>query len=442
MTLRRIRNYSTLIAVVVWTMWAVDVSRPGPVDRAGKIKGTDFLQFYVGGSFVREGRLADFYDVRMLHARAEALVPESRDIFYLPIQSPQTALAFAPIAALPYSAAFLVWIAAILALYGASCWLIWRECHTLHRHLSAALPAMIAFPGLYSTVLHGQTSAVALLIVVLMLVALRRGRAVAAGLTLGVLAFKPHWWAAGVAIFVVAREWKIVAAAVASAAAQIAATWVIGGAAATVGYARVLVSVQRVGDLLEPRPGDSLRSLFKVFVPFEPASLVLYGCASLLVACAAARIWRSEARFELRASAVVIAVVLVSPHAFAYDLVLLTPVFLLLANLIADGAAEAVRPPMAWSLCALFIAPLLAVFPAAIRLQFSATAMLVALAAVDRLVRWHRHAPECPPRGRAPQSHAIGAPTPDAATTAPGFGRAYTGVPPAAERARWRPATR
>jgi hypothetical protein len=256
------------------------------------------------------------------------------------------------------------------------------------------------------------------------------------------LAFKPHWWAAGVAIFVAAREWKIVAAAVASAAAQAAATWTAGGAAASVGYARVLVSVQRIGDLLEPRPGDSLRSLFKVFVPFEPAALLLYACASVLVAWAAARVWRSAARFELRASAIVIAIVLVSPHAFAYDLILLTPVFLLLANLIADGGAEPVRRPLAWSLCAVFIAPLLAVFPAPIRLQFSATAMLVVLAAADRLVRPHTRAPESPLRGRAPQSPAACGPTPVEATTGQERGRACTGAPPPVERGRWRPATR
>jgi len=51
-TRRRIRAYSIIMAAVLWTMWLVDVATPGAIDRLGKIKGTDFLQFYVGGSFV------------------------------------------------------------------------------------------------------------------------------------------------------------------------------------------------------------------------------------------------------------------------------------------------------------------------------------------------------------------------------------------------------
>ena len=98
MTLKRIRAYSTISAAALWIVWIVDISVPGAVDRLGKVKGTDFLQFYVGGSFVREGRLNSLYDVHALFARAQAIAPGSRDTLYLPIQSPQTALAFAPLA--------------------------------------------------------------------------------------------------------------------------------------------------------------------------------------------------------------------------------------------------------------------------------------------------------------------------------------------------------
>ena len=74
MTLKRIRAYATLIAATLWTMWVVDFSRQGVVDRLGKIKGTDFLQFYVAGSFIREGRVNELYDLQPLYARAQAIV--------------------------------------------------------------------------------------------------------------------------------------------------------------------------------------------------------------------------------------------------------------------------------------------------------------------------------------------------------------------------------
>src|SRR6185436_12415336 len=187
----------------LWTMWLADVSTPGPIDRLGKIKGTDFLQFYVGGSFVRDGRLQDFYDVRSQYERAQAVAPASRDTFYMPIQSPQTALVFAPLSALPYGAAVAIWLAVIVLLYLAACWLIWQRCPALQPYRAEAIACVAAFPGLYSTVLHGQTSALVLLAVTAALIALWRERRIAAGLALGCLLFKPHWLAATIAVFAV-----------------------------------------------------------------------------------------------------------------------------------------------------------------------------------------------------------------------------------------------
>jgi len=414
-TLKRIRAYPLLIGLVVWTMWAVDMSRPGPIDRVGKLKGTDFLQFYVGGSFAREGRLAEYYDVRAMHARAEALVPASRDTIYIPVQSPQTALLFAQFAALPYVPAVFLWFAAIAAIYAACCWWLWRRCAALHSYRREVVAAAIAFPGLYSTILNGQLSVLSLAAVTAAVVALERDRRVAAGLALGCLAFKPHWCAVAIAIFVAAREWRVAAAAAASAAAQMGIAIAAGGSAAMVGYMRILISLGRIGDLVEPRAGDSLRGLFRALVPMEMASLALYVVASAAAIVVAARVWRSETPFALRMSAMIVTTILVSPHAFGYDLILLAPVFLLLADwFAAAGAAAAVAPwtagrAIAWSLAALFIAPLLTALPDAIRLQASVTAMAVLLAAAHRVRRPYRSAPETPPRARAPQSPAAAA---------------------------------
>ena len=403
MTQRRIRTYAILTSVVVWTLWAVDMSRPGVVDRLGKLKGTDFLQFYVGGSFAREGRLASFYDVQAMHARAEALVPASRDTIYLPVQSPQTALLLAPLSALPYGPAVAIWFFLIIALYVASCSCLWRRCDRLHRYRTEVLAAAVAFPGLYSTILNGQMSVLALAAMTAAVVALDRGRPVVAGAALGCLAFKPHWCAAAIIVFLAAREWRVVSTAMVSAAVQIAAACAAGGMAAVVGYARVLLSVQRIGDLLEPRPGDSLRGFFRVFVPAEPWSLIVYAAASLVVLTVAARTWRSGAPFAVRMSAMIAATILISPHAFGYDLILLAPVYFLLANwLVPAHDAEVAlgsrarfddhdptRSPaarvMAWSLCALFFAPLLTAVPAVIRLQFSVTAMAILLASAHQV---------------------------------------------------------
>src|SRR5262249_11162027 len=193
--------------------------------------------------------------------------------------------------------------------------------------------------------------------------------------------------------------------AAASAMAQCAATTAAGGSAAMIAYGRVMLSVQRLGDLLEPRPGDSLRAFFKVFVPWEPAALALYAAAGALAVALAARTWRSGAPFALRASAVVVATILISPHAFGYDLILLAPVFLLLAGYFAASEDTSVEArAMAWSLCALFFAPLLTAVPAVLRLQCSVTAMAVLLGAAHRARLARTPAPGFPPHERARQS--------------------------------------
>ena len=97
MTLKRIRVYAPVIAITLWSIWIIDVSGAGVIDRLGKIKGTDFIQFYVAGSFLREARGDLLYDARAQYERAQAVAPGTPDIFYVPVQSPQTALAFAPL---------------------------------------------------------------------------------------------------------------------------------------------------------------------------------------------------------------------------------------------------------------------------------------------------------------------------------------------------------
>src|SRR5690349_23086029 len=115
MTRKRIHRYATLIALALWTILAIDYSVPGPLDRLGKAKGTDFLQFYVAGSFAREGRPERFYDLDAEHARGREVAPTVKDTVYVPVQSPQTALVFAPLTAVSYPTALTIWMVVVAA---------------------------------------------------------------------------------------------------------------------------------------------------------------------------------------------------------------------------------------------------------------------------------------------------------------------------------------
>jgi hypothetical protein len=386
LTLKRLRAYSTILAACMWTIWVVDFSVSGPIDRLGKVKGTDFLHFYVTGSLVHDGRWEQLYDIRAHYARAQAVAPTSPDTVFIPVESPQTALLFAPLAHHRYTAALAIWLAVVFALYAACCVMMWRDCRALHDHRSLVVASCAAFPGLYSVVLHGQLSSLALACVTIALFARRRGWELTAGLALGLLVFKPHWAVAAAAVFLAAREWRVVAGIFVAALGQLAATLVVAGSAVMTAYWQTLRSLPRIAHLLEPRPGDSLRSYFKLFVPSETAAFALYGAAALAVVLVASGIWRARAPLEIQYSAVVLALVLISPHVGTYDLVLLVPVYFLMANWLARSPEAKHRAALTGLLCASFIAPLCGGLPAIIRIQLSVGTMAALLILLWRTV--------------------------------------------------------
>ena len=101
-----------------------------------------------------------------------------------------------------------------------------------------------------------------------------------AGLALGCLVFKPHWVLAAGAVFVVAREWRVVIGIGVAAAAQVAITYLLMGPAVMGAYTSMLRSLPSVADLLEPRASNTLKGFFHALVPFEPAALVLYAATA------------------------------------------------------------------------------------------------------------------------------------------------------------------
>jgi hypothetical protein len=154
-------------------------------------------------------------------------------------------------------------------------------------------------------------------------------------------------------------------------------------------YGRALRSLPRIAALLEPRPGESLRSVVKLLVPSEPIALALYGGAALATVLVASGIWRSRAPLEIRSAAVVLALVLISPHVNVYDLVLLAPVYFLLSNWLARSDEVGHRTALMALMCASFVAPLCGGLPAIVRIQLSAgtmAALLVLLRAAARRV--------------------------------------------------------
>jgi hypothetical protein len=242
--------------------------------------------------------------------------------------------------------AFILWSLFNAIVYGVCCVAIWRVCPRLRDHGPTVFILAIAYPAFFHLIAWGQTSAPALLFFTLAYLALRADREFLAGLAIGLLVYKPQLGIAGAILFLFSKQWRLVAGAVISGAAELSVGWLYYGTAVMREYWNVLRHFQQVLPNLEPRAYvvHCLRAFWAMLVPVPTFAALLYILSAVIVISASVLIWRSRAPLALRYSALLIATVLVAPHLTIYDLVILVPAFLLLADLALQESAPTSVP--------------------------------------------------------------------------------------------------
>jgi hypothetical protein len=346
LTVRRLRVHGLLLAACLWSIYAFDVSTPGLLDRNGLVKGTDFAHFYVLGSLAREHRASALYNTLLQSEIAREIVPGAQPLYYVALYGPQVSVFFAPFARFSYGTAFILWSLFNAIVYGVCCVAIWRVCPRLRDHGPTVFILAIAYPAFFHLIAWGQTSAPALLFFTLAYLALRADREFLAGLAIGLLVYKPQLGIAGAILFLFSKQWRLVAGAVISGAAELSVGWLYYGTAVMREYWNVLRHFQQVLPNLEPRAYvvHCLRAFWAMLVPVPTFAALLYILSAVIVISASVLIWRSRAPLALRYSALLIATVLVAPHLTIYDLVILVPAFLLLADLALQESAPTSVP--------------------------------------------------------------------------------------------------
>jgi hypothetical protein len=149
----------------------------------GTVGGIDFKAYYIAADMLRAGK--DFYDVEQQAQEVQARGLPLNESYY--IYPPLLAILFVPMTVLPMESAAQAWFFLNMALYGA-CLAVLTRALRLGRH-RAILPLLwiLAFlfpPALY-TLYKGQVNIVVLFLLCLLYYACSHGRAVFAGLTLG-----------------------------------------------------------------------------------------------------------------------------------------------------------------------------------------------------------------------------------------------------------------
>ena len=373
------RAHGTILALCLWSLYVWNLATPGLRDRNGNLKGTDFLHLYTLGSLAVTHRGADLYDMNAQAALAAQRVPEAAGIRYLPLYPPQVSIIFAPLAHLSYGWALILWWSGSAALYAMCCYSVWRACPNLRDHGALVALLAVAFPAFFHLIAWGQTSAAALACFTLMFFLLRDRREFLAGLVLGCLIFKPQLGLAAAIVFVSTGAWKTVAGAALSAAAQLLVGVLYYGAEPLRQWIRMLQNVRAVLPLLEPKlyQTHSLRTFWSMLVPLPVLSFGLYVVSAAVILGFTIACWKrsQSVPLPLRYSALLLASVLVAPHLTVYDLVILAPAFLLLADWLIGEPSTPSTHRLGTLLYLVYMLPLLGPFAQWTHVQLSVIAM-------------------------------------------------------------------
>jgi hypothetical protein len=336
LTPRRLRAQAAVLAFCLWGVCAVDFATPGLFDRAGNVKFQDFLPLFVSARMIAQGRASQLYDNRAITRGEMQVLQRPLDVTLPALYGPQVPLLFRPLSRFSFLPAGLIWVQLSLLIYGVCVYLVLNTCANLVSYYRIAAAAAVAFPPLFHVFVRGQLSALALLCFTAAYLAFRVDRKWAAGIALGMLFFKPQFAIAIPLVLLLARSWIPLATMAATAFAQVGLAWLYFGTAVLRSYANTLWHVSdwisKAELSLAPIEMHSLRSFWQLLLPWREAELALYALSSIAVIAISASVWRSQAALAPRFAALSLAAVLVNPHLFVYDLLVLAPALLLVGD--------------------------------------------------------------------------------------------------------------
>jgi hypothetical protein len=289
----------------------------GLIDRNGKPLGTDFSNVYAAGSLTWQGRPGAAYVPAQQHA-AEKAVFGGRAVPFFGWHYPPFFFAIAVlVAALPYAWGLGIWLAASLAAYLTMVRAILPRPETL---LSAA-----SFPAVFVNIGHGQNGFLTAALLGGALHLLDR-RPWLAGLMIGCLAYKPQFGVLIPIALLAGQRWNTIGAALVTVAALLALSFSTLGSGVWHAFADSMTFTQTVVLEQGGTGWEKIQSAFSAVRMWGGGVHFAYAvqlALALMLAATLAWLWRSEADFELKASALATASLLATPYVLDYDLVVL-----------------------------------------------------------------------------------------------------------------------
>jgi len=351
LTSARARGYSLLllgICIVAISGWIA--LSDGLIDRNGKPIGTDFSNVYAAGSLTWQGRPADAYVPALQHAAEKAVFGGREVPFYGWLYPPFFFVVAVLVAALPYGWGLAIWLAASFTAYLAVMRAILPRPETL---LIAA-----AFPAVFVNIGHGQNGFLTAALLGGALHWLDR-RPWLAGVLIGCLAYKPQFGVLIPVALLAGGRWSAIGAAAVTVAALVAVSLATLGGGVWHAFADSMNFAQ--GVVLEQGGigWEKIQSVFSAALMLGAGVQLAYAAQitlALMLAACLAWLWRSDAAFELKASALASGSLLATPYLLDYDLVVLA---VAIAYLARHGLRRGFEPWEISLLAAAWLVPLL-----------------------------------------------------------------------------------
>jgi alpha-1,2-mannosyltransferase len=351
LTAERARGYS-LILLVICTLAFIGwiAISDGLIDRNGKPIGTDFSNVYAAGTLTWQGKPAEAYDPALQHA-AERAVFGGRDVPFFGWHYPPFFFAVAfLVAALPYALGLSLWLIASFAAYLATLRAILPRPETL---LIAS-----AFPAVFINIGHGQNGFLTAALLGGALHLLDR-RPWLAGVLIGLLAYKPQFGVLIPVALIASQRWSSIAAAIATVAALVAVSFVTLGDSVWHAFFESTKFTQSIVLEQGGTGWEKIQSAFSAARNWGADVHTAYAiqlALGLVLAASLAWLWRSDAAFELKASALATASLLATPYVLDYDLVALA---IAIAFFVRHGLNRGFRDYEITLLAAAWIVPLI-----------------------------------------------------------------------------------
>jgi hypothetical protein len=305
-------GFSLALAYALFLAGGV-LGRAWLIDGLGRIIDNDFIGVWAAGRLVLDGHPAAAWDWG-LHREVEIAVAGRDFQSYYGWHYPPTFLfVAAPLATLPYLAAWALWMAVTLPAYVAAVRAIIGE--------RIGIVLALGFPGVVWNISVGQNGFLTAALIGGTLIFLER-RPLLAGLCLGLLTYKPQFGLLFPLVLLIDRRWHVFIAACVTAAVLAAASIIAFGFDSWQAFfAWMPVTSNAV--FAEGRANlMKLQSLLGVVRWLGGGTAAAWAAQAMLIASAAALtawLWRQSIRYEIKAAALAAGAMLATPYLYIYD---------------------------------------------------------------------------------------------------------------------------